>query len=566
MDQLRLFPRVERVPVLVLDRRHGDGASLRRRLRRSTRLEPVAIAPADLRPGGAGWPDGTRPVCAVASVGEHPAALAAIRRWADRLGGVPLVVVVAGSRDVVLAALDAGAEEVLEAASATAPALERAVLAAVTRRRAEDQRIGRARSMDALTGLDTRDRLDAELPVLLEDLSAGRSDVAVLYADLDRFKAVNDSLGHAAGDEVLVEAANRLRGAVRGSDLLVRLGGDEFVVVVGGPDAEAAAEEIAERLVRVFAAPFRVRGRTVGVGISVGLAVAEEGESAVDLRARADRALYRAKQRGRHRVARWHTDVAPGVRQDAPLLSRLRDGIEADRLTLTARPVADHGTGRLLGHLVEPAWGGVEIPEAVAPRRPAAVAAEAADAAELFRWSAARLAEHLADRSPLGPSRTFLPMPAAELATSPARALRPLLESPTVDPCRIVLLVDETALVDPDAVRPGILELARSGLRLAVSGFGRVYGSLALLERHPFDSVWVDRQGIDGLARCPVRRARLRSVVEVAAALGQQVVTEMPLRPGDASALEEVGGVAVLTPVVDLTVRIPSAAPGSVRA
>jgi diguanylate cyclase (GGDEF)-like protein len=566
MDQLRLFPRDERLPVLVLDRRRSDSTELRRRLRRCARLDATSVTPSDLRPGGAGWPDGTRPACAVAAVAAHPAAAAAIRRWTDRLAGVPLVVVADGDSDFALAALDAGAEEVVEASAATGPALERAVLAAVTRRRAEEVRAGRGRVTDTLTGLQTRDRLDAELPRLLRETRTGRSEIAVLYADLDRFKAVNDSLGHAAGDEVLVEAAERLRSAVRGSDLVVRLGGDEFVVVVGGPAAVAAAEDVAERLVRTFAAPFRAGGRTVRIGISVGLAVAEPGEPSTDLLARADRALYRAKQRGRHRVARWDTDVAPAAAREATLQTRLREGIVDDRLALVARPVADRATGRVLGHLFESDWGGLDLP-AVGPRRgPAAVAADGGDAAALFRWSSLRLARVLAERSPVGPSRAFLAMPASELAASPARMLGPLLETASVDPCRIVVLLDESALVDPESVRPGILELARSGLRLAVSGFGRVHGSLGLLERHPFDSVWLDRQGVDGLAGCPVRRARLRAVVEVAASLGQQVVADAPLRPDDAAALDDIGGIAVVSPTIDLERPVVPLPVGSLRA
>jgi len=110
----------------------------------------------------------------------------------------------------------------------------------------------------------------------------------------------------------------------------------------------------------------------------------------------------------------------------------------------------------------------------------------------------------------------------------------------------VVAVIDEQHLTDTDNVRIGLLQLARLGLRVCIGNFGSVHGSLVLMERHPFDSVWVDRRNVDGLASCPVRRARLRAVSVMATALGQQVLVDAPARPDDARALADIGGLVVV--------------------
>lgn len=551
MHQMRLFPGEDRLTVVVLDRGHGDGALLLRRLRRSRRVEALPMAPSELR--GEGLP---RRAAAVLSVVEdHPSAVVGVRRLAERLGEVPLVAVVDGHGDLALAVLEAGAAEVLEAEHLSGPRLERAVLAAVSRRVA-DRRDPVRFAPDPLTGLLTRAGLAAELPRRLADAEDEGRSIAVLYADLDRFKAVNDTRGHAAGDQVLVEAAARLRRAVRSSDLVVRLGGDEFVVVLDGPEVQRVADEVARRIVAGFAAPFRVDGHEASVGISVGLALAHTGESATDLLARADRALYLAKRRGRGRVARYDDSVHEVVARQATATGLLRDALEHDLLELRTTPVVDRSEGALVGHLSMPTWGAAGVAGTaggVLLGGPGDVAAEAGLCRELFTWTVRQVLADAHRPRPVGAEvRRYLHLPPMLLPASPMEAVE-AAAGPGADLTSVVAVLDESSLLDPGDDR-GLRDLLRAGVRLAVGDFGGAVGSLRLLERYPFDSVWVSPSVVDGLAEDPVRRAVLRATQEVAGALGQRVVVDEPGRRSDEAALAAFEGVAVAQRSVDLGV------------
>ncbi len=566
MRQLRLFPGDDRLTVAVLDRGRGDGALLLRRLRRSRRFETLPMAPSELRANGLP----RRVVAVLEMVEEHPSAVVGVRHLVERLGEVPLVAVVEGHHELALAVLEAGAAEALELEQLSGPRLERVLLSAVSRRVAERRDPVRS-APDPLTGLMTRAGLGAELPQRLAEAEDEGRSVAVLYADLDRFKAVNDSRGHAAGDQVLVEAAARLRRAVRSSDLVVRLGGDEFVVVLDGPEVQRVADEVARRIVEGFSAPFRVDGHDASVGISVGLALAHEGESAADVLARADRALYLAKSRGRGRVARYDESVHEVVARQATATGVLRDALDRDLLELCTTPVVERSSGALVGHMSVPAWGAAGAPGVILHDGPADVAADAGLCRQLVTWTVGHVLADVHRPRPVGADvRRYVHLPRPLLHASPAKAVE-AASGPGADLTSLVAVVDEAAVLDPSD-DGGLRELLRAGIRLAVGGFGEAVGSLRVLERYPFDSVWVAPSVVDGLADDPVRRAQLRATLEVAASLGQRVVVEEPGRRADDLALGAFEGVAVAQRSVDLglleghVVVRPEPADGSPRA
>jgi len=182
---------------------------------------------------------------------------------------------------------------------------------------------------DPLTGLPNLRLVDRLAAVGMADAARRGSPVAVLFVDLDAFKPVNDRFGHACGDRLLVEAASRLRGAVRGADTVGRVGGDEFVVVLSQVGYPAGAQAVAERIVQAFAEPFVIDGTSVSVGASVGVAVAGPGEGTLaTLLGRADAAMYRAKQKGRGQVA---VDVGVGADGTDRSLRMLGGPVPSDR-------------------------------------------------------------------------------------------------------------------------------------------------------------------------------------------------------------------------------------------
>ncbi len=519
-------------------------------------MDAVAVSPADLSDRVVPWP-GLRidDVTAVLlMVQAHRGTVAATARIVELLGEVPLVVVAEDDDSLHTGLLAAGASEIVPFPELSGRSLERAVLAASARRRSRSPNAPHA-SVDALTGLVNRSGLGVDLPLRLATADRPGA-VVVMYADLDRFKLVNDTYGHSVGDEVLVEAADRLRRSVRSSDLVVRVGGDEFVIVLDGPRVEQVAEEVSRRILRAFGSGIPVGGRHLSVGISMGLAASLPGESAGDLVARADRALYLAKQRGRGRVARYDDDLERSIEQLQRAASALSGALDHGGLRVVARPVVDRSSATVLGHHCVPAWSsevdlclptsghGCVAPVAAGrPASPAEVSCQVGRAADLVRWVTSQVGRSLdPTRALAAPRRVYLDVPGPVLAHAPLRVLEGIRPERRE---RIVLLVDEDWLVQHPEV-PGVGELIDAGFSLGLTGFGASHGSLRLLARYPFESVWVDERVVHGLADDPTRRAELAGIAATAATLGQRLVAQEPLRSFDADELDRVGGVAIV--------------------
>ena len=560
--------------MVVLDRGLGDGARLLRHLACSDRLDAAAVTAAQLQSRTLPWPDGCiDDVAAVLlMVQQHPHTVAALERIVGLLGGVPLVVIADGDAEFHVEILTAGVSEVVDRAALDRAALERAVASAAARRQSSGPDAPHP-SIDALTGLVNRVGLEVDLPMRLAAAEERHESVVVMYADLDRFKSVNDSYGHAAGDSVIVEAADRLQRSVRSSDLVVRLGGDEFVIVLDGPRVHAVAEQVSHRIMRAFSAPIDVDGHDLVVGVSLGMATSVPGDTPSAIVARADRALYLAKRRGRGRVAHYDEHLERSVEQLQSAAALLRNALEHDRLGLAVQPVVDGAVGSLVGHAYRATWGmtgpsdlqaaGVESadrsPSGTAPSggpravvSPEHVASQAGLAADVLRWTTMQLLTDDARPAPVnGPARSYLHLPGPVVLTSPLRVLGPLFERHGGDPGRVVALVDEECLTRHDDP-PGLAELMRAGFRIGVRRFGSVHGALNLLERFPFDTVWIDATVVDGIAGDGTRRAKLRADATAATALGQRVVVDEPHRAVDDDTLRSFGEVAVARRSVDL--------------
>ncbi len=191
-----------------------------------------------------------------------------------------------------------------------------------------------------------------------ETLATTQGEVAVLFIDLDDFKTVNDSLGHAAGDELLVSVASRLRSCLRPEDVVARLGGDEFAVMVeDGHDAEESATRVARRIMDAFVMPLSVGTESVSVYVSVGIATAEShDETAEELIRDADVAMYKAKTSGKGRFQVFHPSMGAAVLERHGLKEELRQAIEREQLTLYFQPIVTLGTGELVAEEALVRW------------------------------------------------------------------------------------------------------------------------------------------------------------------------------------------------------------------
>ncbi|MBX9246226.1 bifunctional diguanylate cyclase/phosphodiesterase, partial [Actinotalea ferrariae] len=399
---------------------------------------------------------------------------------------------------------------------------------------------------DALTGLPNRVLFTRGLDDALRDVGQARSS-AVLLCDVDRFKTVNDQLGHAAGDELLRQVAARMRGEVRPADTVGRLSGDEFAVRVVDAD-EQAAVAVARRIVDALDQPFRIDGTEVRITVSIGVAVHEGSDGRGErLLAAADAAMYEAKERGRNQVA-VAGKVDPG-RVVPSLEGELARAVETGQLRLYFQPVLDVGCGDgapgVVGAEALLRWAhprlGLLGPAAFLP-----LAEESGLVTQLDLWAVRAACEALAGwpraagDEPLRvavnlASRTLL---APELVTTVRTALT--ATGVTADQLHLEL-VESRALADLPGVVERLVELRRIGVRISLDDFGTGYSTLTWLQSLPIDQIKIDRSFIKRLATDVASVAVVRGVMALAHELKIEVIAEGVEEAEQLALLQELG-------------------------
>jgi diguanylate cyclase (GGDEF)-like protein/PAS domain S-box-containing protein len=355
--------------------------------------------------------------------------------------------------------------------------------------------------------------------------------LAVLFMDLDRFKQINDSLGHAAGDQVLVETARRLHEALRPGDTVARFGGDEFAVLCEDLDGEATAEEIAARMLRVVSEPLEVGAQRTSVHASIGIALARgrssDGETMLG---DADFAMYRAKERGRNRYevydAALRADALARIEQTAAL----RRALEESELRIVYQPLLRIDGSAVVGVEALVRW---EHPAQglLGPQHFIGLAEESGQMVQLGVWVLREACREVAAWAPPpggDPLVLSVNLSAQQLAgTELLDSLRTILGETGLDPGRLCLEITESVLLDDvEAAVEALGRLRDLGVRLAIDDFGTGYSSLSYLRRFPVDAVKIDRSFVAGLGRDPAADAIVAAVVNVSRALGLTVVAE----------------------------------------
>jgi diguanylate cyclase (GGDEF)-like protein len=411
-------------------------------------------------------------------------------------------------------------------------AQERATLAEL--RRSEAQ-VKHQAAHDALTGLANRALFSDRLQATLEE-GVG---VAVLFVDLDDFKAVNDGFGHAVGDDLLVAVSARLAACMRSGDVVARLGGDEFAVLLEGTD-ERAAVQTAERLIDALGMPLALGGATIPLRASVGIAVASPGTSSVgEVLRNADVAMYAAKEAGKGRFAIFepgvHTRALDLIEQEHDL----REAIDQDQFILRYQPVVELASGRIvrveaLVRWQRPARG------LLAPSEFIPLAESTGLIVDLGRSILDKACRQAAQGCP------------AELMLGVNLSARQLTDPDLVDQVvatlpatglpaeRLVLEITETALLNsaPGRVLAGLRE---AGVRIALDDFGTGYSSLEHLRRFPVDSIKIDKVFIDRVTGGLRESALARAIVQLGQAMGLATVAEGIETAEQAAVLRQLG-------------------------
>jgi diguanylate cyclase (GGDEF)-like protein len=387
---------------------------------------------------------------------------------------------------------------------------------------------------DPLTNLANRSLFTDKVREAIAERSG---ELAVLFIDLDDFKTINDSLGHAAGDELLVSAASRLRACLRPEDLVARLGGDEFAVMVeDAHDAEACAVKVARRIMEAFVLPIDVGSESVAVYVSVGIAASHGADSSAEQLIRdADVAMYKAKTSGKGHFQVFHPSMGAAVLERHGLKEELRIAIERQELTLYFQPIVDLDTGGLVAEEALVRWEhprrGVVGPAEFVPLAEETglilplgqyVLEEACQQAR--RWQA----HDTVDATSASGVTVHVNLSAVELRDPELVArVRATVNDAGLDPRSLVFEVTETVLLDDtERVAATIGELRDLGVRFALDDFGTGYSSLSYLHTLPFDMLKIAKSFVDGLARGGREASFVRMIIELARTLGVTVIAE----------------------------------------
>jgi diguanylate cyclase (GGDEF)-like protein/PAS domain S-box-containing protein len=400
-------------------------------------------------------------------------------------------------------------------------------------RDARTKELGHLALHDTLTGLPNRALAQDRLEHALERLAQTDDDamIAVLFVDLDRFKLVNDGLGHETGDELLVAVGRRLATTVRRQDTIARIGGDEFVVLCEDLRDEDQAVELAERAARAFAEPFALSHAEVTVSASIGIAVtSRSSERASNLLQEADAAMYRAKRRGgaRHELF----DEAMHTQAVSRLLTEraLRRALDRDELRVLFQPEFDLATGERVAVEALLRWEH-PVRGLVVPGDFLRVAEETGIIVPMGAWvfaqacDVARAHLHQGDGAELTVS-TNVSARQLQRPDFPELVARTARDA-GVDPATLCLEVAESALLDDlDMMADALQALKDVGVQLAIDDFGTGGSSLTYLRRFPFDELKIDRMFVEGLGRSAADDAIVAATIDMAHALDMVVTAE----------------------------------------
>jgi diguanylate cyclase (GGDEF)-like protein/PAS domain S-box-containing protein len=404
----------------------------------------------------------------------------------------------------------------------------------ITDRKLAEQAMAHQATHDALTGLPNRVMLEDRLQQAIARSQREGTSVAVLFIDVDRLKAVNDSRGHAVGDQLLIAVADRLRGAVRPTDSLARLGGDEFVIVTEGSGHRSSPQRIVERIAAALSQPVQLADIEVPVTVSIGVASVGPNGDASSLLRDADAAMYQAKEQGRNQYVLFDESLRSRTTERRATEQALRDGIERGELVVHYQPVVELTDGRVVGVEALVRWHNPVLGWLL-PGDFIAVAEDTGLIVELgamvMESACNEVARWMRVAPEIGPLSVSVNISARQLVRSELVGIvRESLRRSGLPAQQLCLELTESVLLD-DALfsARALSELKDLGVQIGVDDFGTGYSSLTYLQRFPVDTLKVDRSFVDGLGgpgSARGDRAIVAGVVDLAHAFGLTTVAE----------------------------------------
>ncbi|GAB1392090.1 hypothetical protein MASR1M60_02530 [Rhodocyclaceae bacterium] len=410
----------------------------------------------------------------------------------------------------------------------------------ITQRKRSEAEIAYRANYDALTGLPNRALLAERLNQALKQARRENTRVAVLFIDLDLFKQVNDTLGHAIGDELLQAVAERMRQCVRETDTIARQGGDEFVVLLVDIDGSSAAGIVAEKIIALLAAPFNLSGNEIHIGASIGITLfPEDGADVETLFRNADLAMYRAKDAGRNNAQFFEQAMTTAALERRTLEADLRNATARRELELHYQPIIDLPNGDIVGAEALLRWNHPQRGR-IGPDQFIPLAEESGLIREIGSWVFEQACSQLAAWQRAG-HHLHLAINVSVRQLPEALSIAQILTTLTrhgLSPRQIVLEITEGVLLaDVPAIQAWFNDAGAAGLKLAIDDFGTGYSSLSYLKRFPVHHVKIDKAFVRDMASDPADRALVDAILAMAESLGLSVVAEGVETPEQAELL-----------------------------
>lgn len=399
----------------------------------------------------------------------------------------------------------------------------------IGKRQVSEEKLAHQANFDQLTGLPNRNLALDRLSQAVMSAAPERHQVLVLFLDLDRFKQVNDSLGHAAGDELLREAAQRLTASVRRRDTVARLGGDEFLVICPDLAPDTEWEPLAQKLLKTLAKPFYIGEHEFFVGASVGVAsYPEGGQEPMRLLKNADIAMYAAKENGRNNCRLYDPSMDVCATEQMKLERNLRHALQREELYLMFQPIVDLTSGHTVALEALLRWNCEEMGP-VSPDRFIPIAEETGLIHEIGEWVLQEACRVVGELS-LGPDFRIAVNLSSRQFANPNRLLECVLRALRTSglmPNQLELEITESILIDDrPEIHELILQLDRIGVRLSIDDFGTGYSALNYLQRFPFDVLKIDQGFTRQVPGSKANASLIRAIIAMAHALDLEVIAE----------------------------------------
>jgi diguanylate cyclase (GGDEF)-like protein len=405
--------------------------------------------------------------------------------------------------------------------------------------------IRRMATHDHLTGLPNRVLFSEELQLALARAERRSRQMAIFFMDLDRFKVINDTLGHVFGDRVLQETAKRLLGCVRDSDIVARLGGDEFVLLVEEFGDDANLAEIGRKMLAAVSGLTAIDGRELNLSASIGICTypADGGDSKT-LLSNADSAMYRAKEQGRNGFCRYSVELDARIPERAALEVALRHGLERHEFVVYYQPKIDMTSGAITGVEALLRWQHPEL-GLLLPEKFIHLAEETGLIVPIGLWTLREVCarvkawrEQGLPRFPVAVNLSAIQFRQEQLVPQ----LAEILATAGIEPGALELEITESMVMqDPDRAVTQMEALRKMGVRLAIDDFGTGYSSLGYLKRFPINSLKVDRSFVRDLPHSSDDVAITRAIIVMAHSLQMNVIAEGVEEKGQFDALRKEG-------------------------